>query len=345
LVDARRAQREFHDRKRRQMSDLIMNERDANALRCRNCDFDLSTVAHAKFCPECGQETSLAPPTLREFVNHFFGNYIAVKGGFVQTLWRLITRPGALTVDYLQGRKRRYMLPFRLYLTISVISFLVFGLLASQGMRNTVVNDGDVKAAASVAGAVPDAVGKDIARDVEKLKGVDLRDVKKGRIFSFGDNSYIEFDAGNVTCHNVPNWACSRAKTKFGSTEAFRNLIETLPERIIRYWAYAMFALVPIYAALIKLVYVRRRMTYGSHVVFALHLHAFWLLAILFSFAHEWATAIATFAVPIYAVLALRRVYGGGWIKTLLKASMVSLLYFFVAAIGVGVVAIVALLV
>jgi hypothetical protein len=322
-----------------------MSEPGVVRLLCRNCDHDLSTLPLAKYCPECGQETSLAPPTLREFVNHFFGNYIAVKGGFMQTLWRLSTKPGALTVDYLQGRKRRYMLPFRLYLTISVISFLVFGLLASQGMRNTVVNDGDVKAAASVAGAVPDAVGKDVARDVEKLKGVDLRDVKKGRIFSFGDNSYIEFDAGKVTCYNVPNWACSRAKTKFGSTEAFRNLIETLPERIIRYWAYAMFALVPIFAALLKLVYVRRRMTYGSHVVFALHLHAFWLLAILVSFVHEWAAVVATFAIPIYAVLALRRVYSGGWIKTLAKAALISLVYVVVAVIAVGIVAVVALLI
>jgi hypothetical protein len=319
-----------------------VNNPETASLRCRNCDFDLSTVTHAKFCPECGQETSLAPPTLREFVNHFFGNYIAVKGGFIQTLWRLITRPGALTVDYLQGRKRRYMLPFRLYLTISVVSFLVFGILVSQGTRDSVIKV-DVDAATNSENAATTDASDAPKSASKRLKDVELKDMGTGRFSLIGDENYIEFRNGEISCHKVPVWLCNRAKTKFGSSEAFRNLMGTLPERIIRYWAYAMFALVPIYAALLKLVYVRRRMTYGSHVVFALHLHAFWLLAILFSFAHEWATAIATFAIPIYAVLALRRVYGGGWIKTLLKASVVSLAYVSVAAIGVGVVAIVAL--
>jgi hypothetical protein len=321
-----------------------MSEPGVVRLLCRNCDHDLSTLPLAKYCPECGQETSLAPPTLREFVNHFFGNYIAVKGGFVQTLWRLVTRPGALTVDYLQGRKRRYMLPFRLYLTISVISFLIFGALASQSTR-----DGGIElnlGAGDKTAKVESGELKNAQNDAPKtLQDIELKDIKKARVLSFGDDSYIEFDEGKLTCHNVPDWACTRAKTKFGSKEAFRILIETLPERIIRYWAYAMFALVPIFAALLKLVYVRRRMTYGSHVVFALHLHAFWLLAILVSFVHEWAAVVATFAIPIYAVLALRRVYSGGWIKTLAKAALISLVYVVVAVIAVGIVAVVALLI
>jgi hypothetical protein len=314
------------------------------ATRCRNCGHDLSSLLEAKFCPACGQETDTSPPTLREFINHFFGNYIAVKGGFPQTLWRLISRPGALTKDYLEGRKRRYMLPFRLYLTISVISFLVFGILVSQGTRDSVIKvdvDAETKsenAATADASDAPKSASK-------RLKDVELKDIGTGRFSFVGDENYIEFKNGEISCHKVPAWLCDRAKTKFGSSEAFRNLMGTLPERIIRYWAYAMFALVPLFAALLKFVYVRRRMTYGSHVVFALHLHAFWLLAILFSFAHEWATAIATFAVPIYAVLAMRHVYGGGWMKTLLKAAFVSLAYVVVATIAVGVVAAIALLI
>ena len=36
-------------------------------------------------------------------------------------------RPGELTREYLQGRKRRYVLPLRLYLSISLVFFLVVG--------------------------------------------------------------------------------------------------------------------------------------------------------------------------------------------------------------------------
>jgi hypothetical protein len=288
----------------------------AREVRCRNCGFDLSALPAAKYCPECGQETDRTPPTFREFVQHFFGNYVSVKGSFLQTIWRLISRPGALTKDYLDGRKRAYMLPFRLYLTISVISFLVFGILAGQGMQGVVTGEAKIDPSA----------------------------FETGNIVSFGQDRQVRFDKGKIECVNVPEWLCQRAKKKVGSTEAFKQLVETLPERMIRYWAYVMFALVPLFAALLKLLYVRRQMTYGSHIVFALHLHAFWLLAILFSLTHQFATALASLAIPIYAIVALRRVYGGGWIKTLSKALVISFIYLCAASIAVGLVAIIALL-
>jgi Protein of unknown function (DUF3667) len=279
---------------------------------CRNCGHDLSRTPDAKYCPECGQEADASPPTFGEFIKHFFGNYIAVKGSLVQTLWRLISRPGALTRDYLDGRKRAYMLPLRLYLTVSVVCFLIFGLMVNLGV-NTV--DAQVSNEA----------------------------LKTGPAIQFGDGATIRFKGDTAECEGVPNWLCERAKVKFATPDARRALITSLPDRMVRYWAYAMFALVPLFAALIKLVYVRRKMTYGSHVVFALHLHTFWLLAVLLTLVHDVFSLIATVVIPTYAILAMRRVYGGGWVKTVGKAAVVSLAYLFLAVIAVGVVALIAL--
>jgi Protein of unknown function (DUF3667) len=280
---------------------------------CRNCGYDLSCVTNAKYCPECGQETDPSPPTFREFVNHFFGNYIAVKGSFVQTLWRLISRPGALTVDYLEGRKRRYMLPLRLYLTVSVIAFLIFGLLANQGIVNVEAN----------------------------LK---TEDFSRGNVLMFGDGHTAKFKDGKIECEGLPDFLCDRIKAKFSRKEALREIVHTLPERMIRYWAYAMFVLVPLFAWLMKIAYWRREMTYGEHVVFALHLHAFWILAILLAQSHDVVMTIASFAIPIYAILAMRRVYKGRWIGTLLRAPLVAIVYTVLAVVAVGIVAVIALL-
>ena len=280
---------------------------------CRNCGYELSRLPAAKYCPDCGQETDASPPTFAEFVRHFFGNYIAVKGSLVQTLWRLISRPGALTVEYLQGRKRAYMLPLRLYLTVSVVCFLILGIMVNLNRTN-----------------------------IEAQTSTD--DFKSGNLIKIGDGASITFKDGVAVCDGVPNWLCDRAKTKFATPEARKMLVTSLPERMTRYWAYAMFALVPLFAALLKLVYLRRKMTYGSHVVFALHLHTFWLLAILLATAHDLLASAAAFAIPIYAILAMRRVYGGGWLKTFAKAAFVALVYLVLAVIAVGIVAIIALL-
>jgi hypothetical protein len=153
----------------------------------------------------------------------------------------------------------------------------------------------------------------------------------------------VKFENNTATCKDVPDWLCERAKVKFATPEARKALITSLPDRMLRYWAYAMFALVPLFAALLKFVYVRRNMTYGSHVVFALHLHTFLLLVVLLATAHDLFSLVATFAIPIYAVLAMRRVYGGGWIKTIAKAVFVSFVYLVLAVIAVAIVALIAL--
>ncbi len=280
---------------------------------CRNCNYDLSSVSDATYCPHCGQETSLHPPSVREFANHFFGNYIAVHGTFAQTLWRLISRPGALTVDYLAGRKRRYILPLRLYLTISVIVFVVFGLLASMGQNNIEVS----------------------------LKSADL---SNGSIVFLGSDHSATFKDGVLSCVGLPDWLCNRLKSRFGSADGLKNLLASLPDRMVKYWAYAMFFLVPVFALLLKLAYVNRKRVYGEHLVFALHLHTFWLLAVAGSLLHDWVILIATFAIPVYAVLAMRRVYSDSWWSVLFRAALISFLYVIISTMAVGVVAIVALL-
>jgi Protein of unknown function (DUF3667) len=278
-----------------------------DSLDCRNC----GTPAPGKYCPECGQETDPTPPTFAEFVKQFFGNYIAVKGSLLQTLWRLVSRPGALTADYLEGRRRRYVLPLRLYLTVSVIAFIVFGLLTSLSTSDMVK--------------------------------VDTKDFTNGNVIFFSEDHSIKFNDGVIVCKGVPDWLCRRANLKFGGKVSTQELLANLPERMIRYWAYAMFVLVPLYAALLKLFYITRRRTYGEHIVFALHVHTLWLLLGLLATTHDAITGFALAAMPIYTLLALRRVYRDGWFKVLIRAALISLMYFVFAVIAVCIVAVIAL--
>ena len=90
-------------------------------LACRNC----GNQAPLKFCPECGQETTLHPPTLGEFLHEFVGHYVALEGALWRTLRLLVTRPGRLTREYLDGRRRKYVLPLRLYLSCSFLLHLL----------------------------------------------------------------------------------------------------------------------------------------------------------------------------------------------------------------------------
>jgi len=96
-------------------------------MTCRNCAAPLPEPQPA-YCGACGQETHLHPPTLREFVHEFAAHYVALEGALWRSLGWLLVAPGRLTREYLAGRRRRYVLPLRLYLSLSLLFFLALRL-------------------------------------------------------------------------------------------------------------------------------------------------------------------------------------------------------------------------
>jgi O-antigen/teichoic acid export membrane protein len=75
--------------------------------------------------------------------------------------------------------------------------------------------------------------------------------------------------------------------------------------------------------------------------VFALHLHAFWFVALLFTLGDlPWLSGLAGLAIPLYTWLAMRRVYRDRWWTLLLRSALLSMLYLLVMGfvlIGVAV--------
>jgi hypothetical protein len=95
-----------------------------HSFHCLNC----GAAAHASFCQYCGQETAVHVPSAREFVHEFVGHYVALEGKLWKTLALLLFKPGRLTRDYIEGKRARYVLPLRVYLTMSLVFFAVFKL-------------------------------------------------------------------------------------------------------------------------------------------------------------------------------------------------------------------------
>src|SRR5687768_9708359 len=91
------------------------------AAACRNCD----AAMHGEYCASCGQRAVHADPTARELAHDAVQELLNVDGKILSTLRLLFTRPGFLTVEHLRGRRARYVAPIRLYLTCSVLYFLV----------------------------------------------------------------------------------------------------------------------------------------------------------------------------------------------------------------------------
>jgi hypothetical protein len=88
--------------------------------RCLNC----GAALHGAFCGACGQRSVPADPTVSELAGDAWQELSGYDGRVAAT-FRGLLHPGRLTLEYLQGRRARYLSPVRLYLTVSVIYFLI----------------------------------------------------------------------------------------------------------------------------------------------------------------------------------------------------------------------------
>lgn len=222
---------------------------------------------------------------LRSFVVEALVRLFAFDSRVWQTLIVLMRRPGLLTLHYWRGMRARYVAPVRLYLFISFVTFLLLALLPRGTEVRISTDDADSTATVQT---FPD----------------DVSDSEEG-------------DTSNRT-DNVDQWI----------EEFFQPAIND-PDRTIAYffrrlpWIY--FFIMPIFASVLQLLYRKRESYYVPHLIFTLHVYAagFLLYALGkttgFVLGIESAPGIAMLGNLCYLYFALRRAYGEGRLRTILK--------------------------
>jgi len=289
---------------------------------CPNCEtvFD-HAAAPARYCPHCGQETVLHPPSVGEFLHEFVGHYVALEGALWQTLRLLVLRPGALTKAYLSGKRRRYVLPLRLYLTASFVFFLALKLVPGDAEPQP---EAGVHAAAGAASAPASTARAGDKVVVFSLAGVHTASQAEAARLA-RDKLQLCESASGAAC----NWferQASRASDRW--LDDPEHAQSAFASHAIGVAPYAMFLMLPVFAAVVALAYRSRRMLFGEHIVFGMHLHAFAFLAATLALLLPDALAGGLgLLTGVYAVAALRRVYGGGWGATIARGVVIALVY------------------
>ncbi|MEM7430826.1 MAG: DUF3667 domain-containing protein [Pseudomonadota bacterium] len=101
--------------------DAVVDVPDSESPNCLNCGARL----RGQYCGSCGQRSRSRLISLWELVRDAFGDLFELDSRLWKTLIPLLRKPGQLTADYLQGKRARYMPPFRMYLVLSLLFFVV----------------------------------------------------------------------------------------------------------------------------------------------------------------------------------------------------------------------------
>ena len=260
---------------------------------CLNCGSPL----HGSFCSACGQRAVPQNPTVSELAGDAWQELSGYDGRIAATI-RGVFRPGYLTREYVAGRRARYLSPIRLYLIVSVMYFVV----AAAAPANVSTRSGEVQ--------MPGGVKIGFTRTSQ---GMDLSDEDRKEMLASAERAPALIRPLLVSIANDPL--------------AFRARVLTIMPRVF-------FALLPVFAAIVALFYRGRR--FPTTLVFAAHLHAFAFTVFTLSEASKMtgsipvavaAGTIVAVGFAVYALVAARTVFGGGWAITIVKAVGIGAVY------------------
>lgn len=88
---------------------------------CLNC----GSHVEEHYCSRCGQPNLELKENFWQFISHSIAHYFHFDNKFFQTLAPLLTKPGKVTLDYLAGKRARYINPVSMYIFVSIVYFLV----------------------------------------------------------------------------------------------------------------------------------------------------------------------------------------------------------------------------
>ena len=117
-----------------------------------------------------------------------------------------------------------------------------------------------------------------------------------------------------------------------------------------------MLCCIPLFALILKILYIRQGRFYVEHLVYALHIHTFLYVAVIITslavmaanrtmpVLSGWVTALMVCAIVVQIFLSIRRVYKQNWFMTMVKFLFGGFVYFVILVLAVGATALVTLI-
>jgi hypothetical protein len=326
-----------------------------SGMPCENC----GAVVPDRFCSACGQLASSFHRPVWELVTESVADMFALDGRLLRSLPMLMFRPGRMTRNYLDGKRARYVPPFRMFLLTSVIFFLTiftmndrlhwfegwqFDPYSKSGMDFT------LSAPAAPEDAPPAGEATDPATpappDADGLEGVKFSDIML-------PDGTIDRDKLHDMIRQQAREDITPAELQAGILAADKAAkVYENQDRFgvrLRQWA-PRFSLLflPVFSLLLTLMYAWRRKTYVfDHLVAGLHFQTFLYILgttlLLFAAALPnlayYAPIVVFLATFIYLYRMLRVIYGSGRIASLLGATfLLNLSIILLASLAAGLV-------
>ena len=345
-----------------------MGDQDSNKEKsdfCSNCNFSLNNSAF--YCPKCGQKNTDGRLTVKELFAQFFDNVFNLDSKIFRTLGSVFI-PGKLTNAFLEGKRRRYYHPIRLFIVMIVIS------IAGLNYK------GDITS--------PTNLTKEHIEILQERKRLmDVFDEGIETIAAQSDDSIVM-----ETLDSLSNNFYKNSRTRYDSlnlNDAFKitddfdfyvaidDFEKYSPKEILEVYqvkgfykrmvvkqkikmildgtgfipfvmgkvTWVVFFVLLLLTLIFKLLYRKSDYLYLQHLIFGIHLNSFFfIIATILTLVPESnlqkLLPYGIIIMAIYLFIAMKRVYKQSYLITGLKFIIVSFCYFFSFIFGIIITAI-----
>jgi len=270
---------------------------------CPNCGN--ASMTDINYCPQCGQMNHDLNVPVKHLVAEALESTIHFDSKMYRTIKALLFRPGFLTIEFNEGKRKSYVAPVRLYI---FISFVFFFLLAFHPGKNDQPTPTDR----------PRPVALHIS--FYTLTEQDLWKKSETQIDSI------------MAAHDIPLTTMNKyvarklARLATGGRNEFMQLL-------LKNISYMMFILMPFFALIVYLFYKRLSGYYIRTLVYSIHYHSFLFLILAMSIIYGWffsssiAIIVTFFLSAIYMFFSLKHLFGENQLRTLWKTFVIGLFY------------------
>ena len=332
-------------------------------ISCKNCE----TVFSGKFCPECGQSVRDYDKPFTFIFYNFVGDFFAFDTRFFRTFVALLSKPGFLTKQYFDGKRVRYAPPFRVFIFVSFVLFLLLQMYTNRGLTTVLDSgfDGEKTALDSTSLVLADSILNETKQEINsKISAKADSLYKTGVPFDSLKNASLNFKINLETFRDtrnlrhvlnkyankletdLENETNPKERAKIREYISLCRSPEQAVAKILEYTSWAFFLLLPLFALILKLVYIRRKQNYMRHLVFSIHIHSFiFMVIIVITFLYmitsgkvsgilaafggnlQKVSTILMLLIPVYFCVALKKFYGQSWGKIIFKFFTISFFY------------------
>jgi len=331
---------------------------------CENCGAELQ----GHWCAQCGQPAIEYRRSFRYVLADLLHEFLNWDSKFFATIALVILKPWRLTNEFLAGKRVRYVNPLRLYLLASILFFFAVNYGARDlrfepgklGPKDRAELEADLKkgdlppaareeleallreAPASPAASPLTDLPSPTPTAASPAAGTDKQTQEYGKI---GERPFVVFDKAKSTTP-FERWIEARAKEKMGEHGTKMGLfIATLFSNL----PYMMLCCIPLFALVLKILYIRRHIFYIDHLIYALHIHTFAytgiMLIVLATIGLNravsgaiagWTIALLWIAFVVQIFLSIRRVYRQGWFISIFKFLFGGFVYLIVLVVALA---------